>query len=210
MVLSASVAGAAFVPDFKIGPDDYTVLMVADGNNPEGLKPWISDHRKLQVKNWPLGGITTWQVEETVREYIAFEFLSDVADDIANVVATLEKNHHMRWWPGELEGVKLDLNWFPSRGVKPQADPCAEEAYATVQRVDAKLTAQARQSWRWRQLYLRALLDSELKTNGGKPNDRCYEVFAELIKLYHAQNANPAVRPPLPAGYKPQRLNRDD
>ena len=56
-------AGGAFVPDFKIRPDDYTVLMAADGNNPEGLKPWISDHRKSQVKNWPLGGTTTWQVE---------------------------------------------------------------------------------------------------------------------------------------------------
>ena len=61
-----------------------------------------------------------------------------------------------------------------------------------------KLTPQARQSWRWRQLYLRALLDAELKANGGKPNARCNEAFAELIKIYHAENANPAVRPPLP------------
>ncbi len=60
---SAGTAGGAFVPDFKIRPDDYTVLMAADGINPEGLKPWISDHRKSQVKNWPLGGTTTWQVE---------------------------------------------------------------------------------------------------------------------------------------------------
>jgi len=59
----AGTAGGAFVPDFKIKTDDYTVLMAADGNNPEGLKPWISDHRKSQVKNWPLGGTTTWQVE---------------------------------------------------------------------------------------------------------------------------------------------------
>ncbi|MCY2990213.1 MAG: hypothetical protein NTY19_20410 [Planctomycetota bacterium] len=137
---------------------------------------------------------------ESVREYIAFEFAPEVADEIAGVVATLEKNHHWRWWPDELKGVKLDLNWFPSRGAKPQADPGAEEAYATIQRVDAKLTPQARQSWRWRQLYLRALLDAELKANGGSPNARCNKAFAELIKIYHAEKANPAVRPPLPGG----------
>jgi len=137
-------------------------------------------------------------VAETVREYVAFEFSPDAVDEIAQVIGTLEQNHHMRWWPGKLEGVKLDLNWFPSRGAKPRADPGAEEAYAAVQRVDAKLTPQARQSWRWRQLYLRALLDAELKANGGKPNDRCKAAFAELIEIYHAENANPAVRPPLP------------
>lgn len=104
----------------------------------------------------------------------------------------------MRWWPGELEGVKLELDWFPSRGVKLQADPGAEEAYATMKRVGALLTPQAQKSWRWRQLYLRALLDAELKANGGKPNERCNEAFAELIKIYHAENAIGTVRPPLP------------
>jgi hypothetical protein len=135
---------------------------------------------------------------DTVREYAAFEFSPAVADEIAQVVATLEQNHHWRWWPGELEGVKLDLDWFPSRGAQQPADPGAAEAYQTVQRMDAKLSRQARQSWRWRQLYLRALLDAELKANGGKPSARCNDAFAELIRIYHAENANPAVRPPLP------------
>ena len=135
--------------------------------------------------------------EETLREYAAFEYSPAVADDVVRVIATLEQNHHMRWWPGELAGVKLDLDWFPSRGAPRQADPGAEEAYATVQRIDERLCQQARQAWRWRLLYLRALLDAELKANGGAPNARANEAFAELIQIYHAQNANPAVRPPL-------------
>jgi hypothetical protein len=142
---------------------------------------------------------------ETVREYIAFEFSPDVVDEIAGVVKTLEQNHHWRWWPGELEGVKLEMDWFPSKGAKPQADPGAEEAYAAMQRVDGLLTPQAKKDWRWRQLYLRALLDSELKTNGGKPNERCSAAFAELIRIYHAEQANPAVRPPLPKDYQGKR-----
>lgn len=52
-----------FVPDFTIKPDDYTVLMAADGQNPGGLRSWINDHRKMQVKDWPLGGQTTWDIE---------------------------------------------------------------------------------------------------------------------------------------------------
>jgi len=139
---------------------------------------------------------------DTVKEYIAFEFSPDAVADVAGVIKTLEQNHHLRWWPGKLEGVKLQMDWFPSKGTKPQADPGAEEAYATMQRVDGLLTPQAKKAWRWRQLYLRALLDSELKTNGGKPNERCNEAFAELIKIYHAENADPAVRPPLPRDWK--------
>ena len=135
-------------------------------------------------------------VEETVKEYIAYEFSPDVVEEVYGVVKTLEQNHHWRWWPGMLEGVNVP--WFPSRGAKPQADPGAEEAYATMKRVDKKLSPQTRKSWRWRILYLRALLDAELKTNGGKPNDLCNRAFAELIEIYHAQNADPAaVRPPL-------------
>ncbi|MCX7414592.1 MAG: hypothetical protein NTW36_14275 [Planctomycetia bacterium] len=140
---------------------------------------------------------------ETVKEYAAFEFSPDVADDVAGVVKTLEQNHHWRWWPGELEGVPLDLNWFPSKGAAPRPDPGAEEAFATMERVDARLTPQARKSWRWRQLYLRSLLDAGLKANGGKPDDRCNEAFAELIRIYHAENANPALRSPLPKDWKP-------
>ena len=135
--------------------------------------------------------------EETLREYVAFEYSPEVVDEIVAVIATLEQNHHLRWWPGKLAGVKVEMDWFPSRGVLPQTDPGAEEAYATVRRVDARLSPQARQSWRWRLLYLRALLDAELKANGGAPNDRCQEAFAELIEIYHAQNADPLVRPPV-------------
>ena len=92
---------------------------------------------------------------------------------------------------------------MPSRNAKPRADPGAEEAWATMERVDAQLTPQARRSWRWRQLYLRALLDAGLKTNGGKPDDRCNEAFAELIRIYHAEDAISALRAPLPKDWKP-------
>ena len=134
---------------------------------------------------------------ETVREYIAFEFSPDVVDEVAAVVETLERNHHFRWWPGLLDGVKLMLDWFPSRGAEPRDDPGAEAARRTMEAVDARLTPQARRSWRWRQLLLRARLDAELKAADGAPTPLCEAAFAELIDLYHAQRADPVVRPPL-------------
>jgi hypothetical protein len=116
---------------------------------------------------------------------------------VGRVIATLEQNHHFRWWPGELAGVKLQYDWFPSRGVKPQADPGAEEACEAVKLVDAKLPLWARSSWRWRILYLRALLDSELKASPMKPTLACEEAFRELNKVYGlTDKADPVVRPP--------------
>ncbi len=137
-------------------------------------------------------------VEETVKEYIAFEFSPDVVDEVAGVIRTLEKNHHWRWWPGKLEGVKLAMNWFPSRSAKPQADPGAEEAYATMKRVDSCSPRRPERRAAGGNSILRALLDAELKANGGKPNDLCNKAFAELTEIYHARNAEPHVRPPVP------------
>jgi hypothetical protein len=136
--------------------------------------------------------------DETLNEYIAYEYSPAVTEPVRAVITTLEQNHHFRWWPGELAGVRLQYDWFPSRGAKPQADPGAEAAYASVRRVDGRLPPRARQAWRWRILYLRALLDSELKTNGGKPSPACEAAFRELDQIYRlTDQADPVVRPPL-------------
>ncbi len=63
LVLAAPLVRATFLPDFVVKSDEVTVLMAADGKNPANLKAWINDHRRLQVKDWPVGGQTTWEVE---------------------------------------------------------------------------------------------------------------------------------------------------
>jgi len=142
-------------------------------------------------------------IEEILTEYIAYEYSPGAIAAVLKVITTLESNHHMRWWPGELEGVKLTMNWFPSKGAKPQADPGAEEAYAAVKAVDAKLPEWARKAWRWRILYVRAMLDAELKANGGSPNEACVRGFRELMRIYHTtEKSDPAVRPPISGAAK--------
>ncbi len=82
---------------------------------------------------------------ETVREYAAFEYSPAVADDVVKVVEVFEKNHR--------------------RG---QIGPSAQEAFERVKRIEAKLAPQAREAWRWRIVYLRALIDCELFRTQGK------------------------------------------
>jgi len=112
---------------------------------------------------------------ETVREYAAFEFSPDVADDVVEVVQTFEKNH-----------------------LRNQIGPSAAEAFARVQSVDARLTPRARTAWRWRIVYLRALIDSELLKNHGKLQGKALQAaFRELTTLYHAEHAHSMpIRPP--------------
>jgi hypothetical protein len=73
LVAAASVFGAGtppgpsrFVPDFRVQSDDYTVLMAADGQNPAGAKVFVDDHRRMQMRHWPLGGQTRWAVDAAV------------------------------------------------------------------------------------------------------------------------------------------------
>jgi hypothetical protein len=106
----------------------------------------------------------------------------------------------MRWWPGELEGIKLTQDWFPSRGELPHNDPEALEAYNLIRQADAQLPDRARKSWRWRILYIRAMLDAELKMNGGSPNLECIKGFKELMCIYHTtEKSDPVIKPPIPA-----------
>lgn len=79
-----------FTPGFRIKADDVTVLLAGDGRNPGGLKAWIDDHRRMQVKNWPLGGETTWDVDAAEAGDYAVNvlFRHSVPSDLKVTVAT--------------------------------------------------------------------------------------------------------------------------
>ena len=54
---------------------------------------------------------------------------------------------------------------------------------------------EARKAWRWRILYLRALLDEELCRSGGRPTEGSDGYFEELTRIYHAEQAELGVSP---------------
>ena len=72
-----------FKPDFRVRPDDYTVLMAYDARLPEGLKPMQAGaHGKFQVDGWtrpdqPL----TWEVTVPAADAYAVNVLASRGDD---------------------------------------------------------------------------------------------------------------------------------
>lgn len=62
--IALGVAHAAFAPDFKLKPDDFTVLMAVDAELGEGLQRVShSGHGKFQVSGWSRADQTsTWKI----------------------------------------------------------------------------------------------------------------------------------------------------
>ena len=111
------------------------------------------------------------KAEDTLREYVAFEFSPDVVDDVLTAVRLLEAT-------------------WNERGVK------SAEAFGLLQKADAALPPWARNAWRWRLLYLHGQIDSTLAANGGEMEGATLKkAFAELTEIYHAENAHSAVKP---------------
>jgi hypothetical protein len=65
-------------------------------------------------------------------------------------------------------------------------------------RVDAAMTQSARSTWRWRIVYLRALIDMELFERKGKLEGVTLKsAFEELTRIYHAESAHSMpIKPP--------------
>lgn len=125
-----------------------------------------------------------WQkdrpVEEILREYIGCEYSARTTDDLLAALAALERNHvrDIRDGAAEFSGTADTL--------------------ARVERAASTLTAQVCEGWRWRILYLRALIDSELQRTGGRiEGDALRDAFAELRRIYHAsEQTKDDLRPP--------------
>jgi hypothetical protein len=115
------------------------------------------------------------KAEDTVREYVSFEFSPDAADQLVEVVRIFEENH---------DRGKIREN--------------AARALALVQRAEARLPKQARRSWRWRIFALRALIDKEMFDHKGKLEGATLKAaFEELTRIYHAGNAHSMpIKPP--------------
>jgi len=131
-----------------------------------------------------------WQQDksaaDTVREYIAFEYSPEVVEDVARAVEILERNLHHSFWLDASGATRCETNEFAE----------AEECAGCLRRAETRLTPYAKNSWRWRILLLRALIDLELKSRGGHTGKQCEAAFQELTDIYHAQRAEPCVCPP--------------
>jgi len=76
--------------------------------------------------------------------------------------------------------------------------PDAVKAFELVVRADATMMPSARSAWRWRIVYLRALIDKELfERKGKREGETLKAAFEELNRIYHAENAHSMpIKPP--------------
>jgi len=132
-------------------------------------------------------------------EYIAYEFSPKVVPLVRRAIEILENNYPRRPENAEKEGVSAR---FPMDHTGE-----ADEAFRLMQQADKELSPQARNSWRWRILYLRALIDSELARNDFRVSARCEEALEELSKLYHASKAPFSEAPPTKESIEKLRKN---
>lgn len=111
---------------------------------------------------------------ESVKAHAAAYFSPEVAEGVAEAVDILEKNHQ--------RGGRARLSLSPIS---------IRKALELMTAASARLTPQARESWRWRVLYLRALIDDILsRTNGKLQGAELRQAFDELTRIYHAQKVH--------------------
>jgi len=163
--------------------------------------------------------------EETLREYIAYEYSPTVTDDVLQVIRLLETVHTQ----AALRDARNGLQWHRDAGHQPELIAeteavvhliettlrdmgaplelnldAAHEAHRLAGAIDAKLPTWAARGWRWRILLLRTMLEPCRHVPNGLNSPEAKSAMKELIELFHCRLIDDGkdpyhcrVRPPL-------------
>lgn len=148
---------------------------------------------------------------DIAREYAAAEFSPDTADAAVDAMLKMEETLEHGVDYGGVRDVMIGGGWdrivgaTPTIYRTPKVTKPVRHA-SLLRRIDAKLPPEKRSAWRWRVLYLRALLDEELLRSGGRPTEASDRHFDELVRIYHAGEAEWIVSP---VGRKELTRHRD-
>ncbi|MBR6270587.1 MAG: hypothetical protein IKR26_00305 [Lachnospiraceae bacterium] len=114
--------------------------------------------------------------KDILREYASYEFGEDVADDAVRIMELIEVNH-----VGVYAAQQRCLeNGGPAKEGDPISPdmPAAQEAYDLVMAADSRMSELRKNSWRWRILYIRTVLDyKRYKAFFDRGMRQCYEDF---------------------------------
>lgn len=126
--------------------------------------------------------------EDTIREYIAYEFSPAVIDPVLAAIRILEANQPRTWQHGDFVFPHVRLILPPDRG--------ARQARTLLQSAETLLPPAVRDAWRWTILTRRADIDAELFAADGVITPACEVHLEALTRLYHADRADFPVHPP--------------
>ncbi len=134
-------------------------------------------------------------VSDTLAEYANFEFGCQNTQKLKLALDILEQNHVTKFKPtailtekelaAEVAAGKKNLTSRAIFGYKEYQHP-PEDASQIMGEINDELPEWGKSSWRWRILYLRALIDDELNRNGLEISDTCEEYLAELAGIFHS------------------------
>ncbi len=143
-----------------------------------------------------------------MREYAASVWSPRHADALVDVLAALEPDEPIRLHK-DLKAELFSHTPAPDPAALPPFD---ERPLYTItgssgvvdllKRVEQELPDTIKADWRWRVLWLRAVLGEELSRSEGCATEISERCFAELTEIYHAWNADPPVKPPSVAAVK--------
>ncbi len=143
------------------------------------------------INKWVCYGFYTGHYEnsaDAVRDYIRYEFGMEDTDDLLRAIQLMETcltRGHVKLPSGEF---RFPIQWG-------RAIP---EIYRIVTSMDEKLPETLRKNWKWRIVYLRAVLDYELYQNDyiTKYSETAQAAYHELHSIFHTQKALFEVCPP--------------
>ena len=133
----------------------------------------------------------TNEIATTIEEYANYELgvPETSLPDFKRLLDLLEENHPGLVWVEKVNEKISDLFELmkdkPVWRKKGKVWGDTTTAFALAKKLDAELPAWAKNSWRWRLIYLRALIDFELAHNNNDTNDVTEKAMLELVKIYN-------------------------
>ncbi len=100
---------------------------------------------------------------DILKEYVRYEFSVEYADKITSAIEALEP---ARWWNGNNFGESVKV-------------------WEQLSYYDRCLNWYSRNSWRWRQILLRAKIDAELAISNEEPTAETGRAYDELFRISH-------------------------
>jgi hypothetical protein len=114
--------------------------------------------------------------DQVTRDYLGYEFGPAAVDKMAEAIRLMEDIY-----PPECRTFEK-----------------AQKVFDLIQEAATTLPAKVLSSWRWRILYLRAVIDFEAVTHPGPTgvvSDKQNEAYEELVRLYSAQHSQSSITP---------------
>ena len=118
---------------------------------------------------------------DSVREYIRYEFGMEDTDELLRALQLMETSLHRGIDRNEDAPWRVNIRWG-------RAIP---EAYRLVVKADEQVPEALKHHWKWRCVYLRAVIDYRLYLNLGvvKDDEIAQNAYKEICEMFHLEKA---------------------